>query len=52
MTTTTDPTTGDIAPAQVEAFLHQVVGDLAAAMSAVLIHVGDRLGLYRAMGTR
>jgi SAM-dependent methyltransferase len=36
-------------PAVLESFLHQVVGDLGAAMSAVLIHVGDRLGLYRAM---
>jgi SAM-dependent methyltransferase len=35
---------------KVEHFMHQVVGDLGAALSAVLIHVGDRLGLYRAMG--
>ena len=34
---------------KVEAFQHQVVGDLAAGLSAVLIHVGDRLGLYSAM---
>src|SRR5262249_31327499 len=40
----------DIDPTQVEHFMHQVVGDLGAAMSAVLIHAGDRLGLYRAMG--
>ena len=43
-------TTINIDPAKVEHFLHQVVGDLGSAMSAVLIHVGDRLGLYRAMG--
>ncbi|MGZ7014292.1 MAG: class I SAM-dependent methyltransferase [Acidimicrobiales bacterium] len=30
--------------------MHQVVGDLGAGLSAVLIHIGDRLGLYRAMG--
>ena len=35
---------------KVEQFMHQVVGDLGAALSAVLIHVGDRLGLYAAMG--
>jgi len=35
---------------KVEHFMHQVVGDLGAALSAVLIHIGDRLGLYRAMG--
>jgi SAM-dependent methyltransferase len=34
---------------KVEDFMHQVVGDLGAALSAVLIHVGDRLGLYAAM---
>jgi 2-polyprenyl-3-methyl-5-hydroxy-6-metoxy-1,4-benzoquinol methylase len=35
---------------KVEHFLHSVVGDLGAAMSAILIHIGDRLGLYRALG--
>jgi SAM-dependent methyltransferase len=35
---------------RVEQFMHQVVGDLGAGLSAVLIHIGDRLGLYRAMG--
>jgi len=30
-------------------FLGRVVGDLGAAMSAVLVLIGDRLGLYRAM---
>jgi SAM-dependent methyltransferase len=34
---------------RVQAFLGQVIGDLGAALSAVLIRVGDRLGLYRAM---
>jgi 2-polyprenyl-3-methyl-5-hydroxy-6-metoxy-1,4-benzoquinol methylase len=40
----------DIDPVRVEHFVHGVIGDLGAAMSSVLIHVGDRLGLYRAMG--
>jgi SAM-dependent methyltransferase len=34
----------------VEQFMHQVVGDLGVALSSVLIHLGDRLGLYAAMG--
>jgi hypothetical protein len=34
----------------VEQFAHQVIGDLGAALSAVLIRIGDRLGLYRALG--
>jgi SAM-dependent methyltransferase len=48
---TTEPTVG-VQPdmAAVEGFLHQIVGDLGASLSSVLIHVGDRLGLYRAMG--
>jgi SAM-dependent methyltransferase len=37
-------------PAAVEHFLHQVVGDLGAGLSAVLIQIGGRLGLYQAMG--
>ena len=50
MSTTTE--TPGTAPdkARTEQFLHQVIGDLGAALSAVLIHLGDRLGLYRAMG--
>ena len=51
MTTTTTTT---IAPtideAKVDQFAHQLIGDLAASLSAVLIHIGDRLGLYRALG--
>jgi SAM-dependent methyltransferase len=50
MTTTTATT---IAPtideAKVDQFAHQLIGDLAASLSAVLIHIGDRLGLYRAL---
>jgi len=32
-----------------EQFVHQAVGDLAAAISGLMLHLGDRLGLYRAM---
>jgi SAM-dependent methyltransferase len=48
--TSTSQLPAAIDPAQVEQFLHQVVGDLGAGLSAVLIRLGDRLGLYRAMG--
>jgi 2-polyprenyl-3-methyl-5-hydroxy-6-metoxy-1,4-benzoquinol methylase len=53
MTTTQPSTTNDpaaIDPDDVERFVHTIIGDLGAAMSAVLIHIGDRLGLYQAMG--
>jgi SAM-dependent methyltransferase len=35
--------------AKLEQFVHQAVGDLAAAISGLMLHLGDRLGLYRAM---
>ena len=35
--------------AALEQFVHQTVGDLAAAISGLMVHLGDRLGLYRAM---
>jgi SAM-dependent methyltransferase len=35
--------------AVVEQFVHQAVGDLAASISGLMLHLGDRLGLYRAM---
>jgi hypothetical protein len=35
---------------RLEEFMHRFVGDLGAAMSAALVVIGDRLGLYRAMG--
>ena len=53
MTTVTTPTIDDppiIDAATVDQFAHQLIGDLGAALSAVLIHIGDRLGLYRALG--
>jgi SAM-dependent methyltransferase len=46
MPATTEAT---IDTAKVDQFLGQIIGDLGAALSAVLIHLGDRLGLYRAM---
>ncbi|HEX2706072.1 MAG TPA: class I SAM-dependent methyltransferase, partial [Candidatus Lustribacter sp.] len=39
-----------IDPDALEKFTHSVIGDLGAAVSGVLIHIGDRLGLYRALG--
>jgi SAM-dependent methyltransferase len=35
--------------AALEQFVHQAVGDLAAAISGLMMHLGDRLGLYAAM---
>jgi hypothetical protein len=35
---------------RLNAFLGKAVGDLGAAMSAVLISIGDALGYYRALG--
>jgi hypothetical protein len=37
------------APSEVEAFIGQVVTDLSAAFSGVLVNVGCKLGLYQAM---
>jgi len=37
------------APSEIEAFIGQVVTDLSAAFSGVLINVGRKLGLYQAM---
>src|SRR5580698_7844843 len=36
---------------RLNAFLGKAVGDLGAAMSAVLISIGDTLGYYRALGS-
>jgi 2-polyprenyl-3-methyl-5-hydroxy-6-metoxy-1,4-benzoquinol methylase len=36
-------------PAKLEQFLGQVVGDVGSAMSAALVVIGDRLGLYRGL---
>jgi hypothetical protein len=35
---------------KLQEFMHRFFGDLGAAMSAALVVIGDRLGLYRAMG--
>ena len=36
--------------AKLEEFLGQFVGELGAALSAALVVIGDKLGLYREMG--
>jgi len=41
--------TGPIDEARLEAFAGQVVVDMGAAISGLMLHVGDRLGLYKAM---
>jgi SAM-dependent methyltransferase len=41
--------TASPAPGEIEAFIGQVVTDLSAAVSGVLVNVGRRLGLYQAM---
>src|SRR4051812_35149962 len=46
MTTIATPRLDEVA---LEQFVHQAVGDLAAAISGLMLHLGDRLGLYRAM---
>jgi SAM-dependent methyltransferase len=38
-----------IEQARLERFVGQAVGDMAAAVSGLLLHVGDRLGLYKGM---
>jgi SAM-dependent methyltransferase len=43
----TTPATLDMT--KVEGFMHQIIGDLSACTAAVLVRLGDRLGLYRAM---
>jgi len=42
-------TTATIDEAKLEAFVHQAVTDLGAAISGLMLHLGDRLGLYRAL---
>ena len=41
--------TGPIDEAKLEAFVGQAVLDMGAAISGLLLHIGDRLGLYKAM---
>ena len=45
--TTTE--TNPIDEARLEAFVGQAVTDMGAAISGLLLHIGDRLGLYKAM---
>src|SRR6478672_10174287 len=42
-------TTNPIDEARLEAFVGQAVTDMGAAISGLLLHIGDRLGLYKAM---
>src|SRR5436305_13000052 len=42
-------TTKQIDQARLDEFMGRFVGDLGAALSAALVVIGDRLGLYRAM---
>lgn len=51
MTITTDTTTDapPIDEAKIEAFVGQAVIDVGAAISGLMLHLGDRLSLYRAM---
>jgi SAM-dependent methyltransferase len=46
---TTAGAAAQVDPAKLEAFLGKVVGELGAAASALLVRIGDELGLYRAM---
>jgi SAM-dependent methyltransferase len=39
----------EVDEAKLEQFVHQAVGDMAAAISGLMVHLGDRLGLYQAM---
>jgi SAM-dependent methyltransferase len=48
-TPTLDETTPTLDEAALEAFLGRIVGDAGAAISVLLSHLGDRLGLYTAM---
>jgi 2-polyprenyl-3-methyl-5-hydroxy-6-metoxy-1,4-benzoquinol methylase len=47
--TTTETPTPTLDQAKLEAFVGQAVVDMGAAISGLLLHIGDRLGLYQAM---
>src|SRR6185369_4773832 len=40
---------GQMEQAKVEAFVHKALGDIGSALTASLVVIGDKLGLYRAM---
>ena len=44
------PSVRPIDPDKLNKLLHQAVVDMGAAMQSTLIIIGDRLGLYKAMG--
>jgi len=48
--TTTAPSVRPLDPDKLQTLLHQAVCDMGAAMQSTLVLMGDRLGLYRAMG--
>src|SRR5215470_9557619 len=48
-TTDTAPTTPALDEEKLHAFVGQAVVDMGAAISGLLLHLGDRLGLYKAM---
>jgi SAM-dependent methyltransferase len=48
-TQTTTDAARPIDPAKLDAFLGRVIGDFGASASAVLVVIGDKLGLYKAM---
>lgn len=41
--------TTEVNPERMETFLHKVVADLAASYGGIMVSVGDKLGLYRAL---
>lgn len=47
--TTTFGNSTDVDPTRLEAFVGQAVVDMGAAISGLMLHLGDRLGLYKAM---
>ena len=49
MTRTKEPATAIGDPERIEAFAGQTVARLASAWTIAAIHIGDRLGLYKAL---
>src|SRR5512134_2903000 len=46
----TEPANGrEVDPAKLEAFIAKIVNELGATSGAVLVRIGDQLGLYKAM---
>src|SRR5680860_209722 len=49
LSTTRVDQTREVDPERLDAFIGQVIGDLGATISAALVVIGDRLGLYGAL---